>query len=88
MKKIEEIFNILKDSGVIFYYENGIDKGGEVINLMVDDNGSIRLTLDYDKNYDISVYEFKYNHSRDNINYQDWSYIREFDIELDNLLEE
>ncbi|WP_051623423.1 hypothetical protein [Clostridium hydrogeniformans] len=84
-KQLIEVYNILTSSGVYFYYDSEDIQYGEVTNMYIGENSNMFLQIDFEKEYEITLEDFQIYHSKENINYYDWTDIRKFDEILDEL---
>lgn len=82
MNKLIEIYNVLKDDGVEFFYNDLNIDFGEITNISLVKEGLI-IEIDENITYEVSFEEFKMYHSKENLNYHHWPLVREFDNELE-----
>lgn len=85
MNKLLEVYNLLKEEGVEFFYNDFNIDFGEItdISVMKDE---VVIEIDENANYEVSFEEFKMNHSKENLNYHHWPLVREFDNELEKYI--
>ncbi|GAB6168680.1 hypothetical protein JCM1393_11400 [Clostridium carnis] len=80
--EILELYNILVENGVIFYYGSESIATGEITNLNINDNGTVIIEINSFENYEIDIEDFIENHSKEGVNYHSWQYVRAFDNKL------
>lgn len=88
INEIKELFTTLFESGVRFYYGDEDYEPGEITSINDYKDGYLYITLDEERDAQISLEDFRVYHSKENINLYDWVNVREFDRMIENLYEE
>ncbi|MGL5379370.1 hypothetical protein [Clostridium sp.] len=84
-QEITYIYETLIESGVTFYYGSECIGYGEISKFTLSDEDTIELELNGFEEYEVDLYDFIENHSKEGVNYHSWKDKREFDIKLDQL---
>ena len=84
-EEILEIFEVLIENGVIFYYGSEAIPTGEITKIDILNDNIIEIELDEIETYKINIDEFIENHSKEGANYHTWPDIRKFDTKLSTM---
>lgn len=83
--QLVEIFDDLLRSGVRFFYGDMEIEFGEVTEVLKCESSKLNLVLDDERNVTISVYDFRENHTKENVNLYDWEPYRRLEALMDEL---
>lgn len=83
--QISELYNMLVELGVVFYYGGEIIPTGEITEIDFSHNNEVRIELNGIEEYVITFEDFQENHSKSGANYHNWEAIRHFDSLISNI---
>ena len=86
-KDLIEMYNTLYSSGVHFYYDDEEVQYGEITDISIKGDSKILLKINYEDEYETTLEKFQNYHTKENINYYDWSDVRKFDEILEELVD-
>ena len=81
-EEILELYEILIDNGVTFYYGSESIQTGDVTRFNILENNRVEIELDEFETYEIDIDDFAENHSKEGANYHTWPDCRKFDAKL------
>lgn len=77
--KFLDMYTVLIDNGVRFYYSDDDMYLGEVTSLEITEDNKLEMQIEFNEIYTIEIEDFLHNHTKENINYYDWESVRLFD---------
>lgn len=83
--KFLDMYTVLIDNGVRFYYSDNDMYLGEVTSLAITEDNKLEMQIEFDEMHIIEIEDFLHNHTKENINYYDWESVRLFDYLLKEL---
>ena len=84
-EEILELYEILIENGIVFYYGSETISTGEVTRFDILEDNIIEIELDDYETYQIDIDDFIEYHSKEGANYHTWSEIRNFDNKIRKL---
>lgn len=81
-EEILELYDTLIENGVTFYYGSESIPTGEVTKFNIIEDSKVEIELNDFETYEIDIYDFIENHSKEGANYHTWPDIRNFDAKI------
>lgn len=81
-EEILELYETLIENGVTFYYGSESIPTGEVTKFNIIEDSKVEIELNDFETYEIDIYDFIENHSKEGANYHTWPEIRNFDNKI------
>lgn len=81
-EEILELYETLIENGVTFYYGSESIPTGEVTKFIIIEDSKVEIELNDFETYEIDIYDFIENHSKEGANYHTWPEIRNFDNKI------
>ncbi|MBE6053390.1 MAG: hypothetical protein E7212_05665 [Clostridium sartagoforme] len=84
-EEVLELYEILIDNGITFYYGSESIPTGEITRFDILEDNKIEVELNNFETYEIDIDDFHENHSKEGANYHTWPDIRKFDSKLSKM---